>query len=158
MGRLRENIQDTCMYSVLHFVSRENMKVHPLVKNLALQVKESAMWNLPPVFLAVIGMSLLPIVSSILFMVIGLSLLFVAFLAFEGTMLTIGAGIVGGMLVSALGMILSMAVVIAVTVYSVSKMIDVSKSIINFISSLQLPTNSFSALPVPAKNQITIRE
>ena len=55
-------------------------------------------------------------------------------------MLTIGAGIVGGMLVSALGMILSMAVVIAVTVYSVSKMIDVSKSIINFISSLQLPT------------------
>ena len=62
----------------------ENMKVHPLVKNLALQVKESAMWNLPPVFLAVIGLSLLPIVSSILFMVIGLSLLFVAFLAFEG--------------------------------------------------------------------------
>ena len=58
----------------------------------------------------------------------------------KGTMLTIGAGIVGGMLVSALGMILSMAVVIAVTVYSVSKMIDVSKSIINFISSLQLPT------------------
>ena len=60
------------------------MKEQTTMENLISQVKESPFWDLPPTALVLIGICLLPVASCISFFITSISLLFIAFLAFEG--------------------------------------------------------------------------
>jgi len=109
------------------------VKDNASVEKLTEQVKESPIWKVSPATMAVMGLAALPIISFLFIMLIGLSPAFLAFLAVEGTFLTVGAGIVTGLVVSVGGVVLSIATVMGSIYFAVTKIISFTKSKINNI-------------------------
>merc|ERR1712179_258998 len=130
----------------------EKVKEQTTMENLISQVKESPFWDLPPTALVLIGICLLPVASCISFFITSISLLFIAFLAFEGTMMTIGAAIAAALLVSLIGMGLSIAVVSGMTYFVVDNLVIFFKST---IANMQSSTEPVVVLPESKDNQIS---
>jgi len=133
-------------------VSWQKVKEQTTMENLISLVKESPFWDLPPTALVLIGICLLPVASCISFFITSISLLFIAFLAFEGTMMTIGAAIAAALLVSLIGMGLSIAVVSGMTYFVVDNLVIFFKST---IANMQSSTEPVVVLPESKDNQIS---
>jgi len=143
LNGIKENAQVT-WYKV-----KDNASVEKLTE----QVKESPIWKVSPATMAVMGFAALPIISFLFIMLIGLSPAFLAFLAVEGTFLTVGAGIVTGLVVSVGGVVLSIATVMGSIYFAVTKIISFTKSKINNIQphpSLNLDASDSAAEDKPS--------
>merc|ERR1712071_265916 len=144
MGGIKENAQVT-WYKV-----KDNASVEKLTE----QVKESPIWKVSPATMAVMGLAALPIISFLFIMLIGLSPAFLAFLAVEGTFLTVGAGIDGT------GSFCGWSCFIhrncdGIDLFSVTKIISFTKSKINNIQphpSLNLDASDSAAKINPQMN------
>merc|ERR1712137_698964 len=120
----------------------DKVKEYSTVKNVTAQINESRVWNMAPSSSTLISLGLLPVAASLMFVLLGM-------LTFHGTFLTVGTGVVFGLLVSSVTVALPVAGVFAGIYLAATKL----SALYNLAETSAEPMQSSEeTVPIPSEN------
>merc|ERR1719219_3187216 len=120
----------------------DKVKEYSTVKNVTAQINESRVWNMAPSSSTLISLGLLPVAASLMFVLLGM-------LTFNGTFLTVGTGVVFGLLVSSVTVALPVAGVFAGIYLAATKL----SALYNLAETSAEPMQSSEeTVPIPSEN------